>query len=230
MNKITFYDTETTGLPEWKIPSGDKKQPHLVSLTAIQCNANTEEILQRIDLIVRPNGWEIPQEVVDIHGITTEKAKDCGVYEPAAAGMLLELCRDSVRVSHNRTFDQRIIRIALKRYQDNETIEKWAEKEDHKCTMLMSKPIMELPPRGKWGWKNPKLEEAYKYFTGKTLENAHSSSADTGACMEIYFAMTREKPEETKSEEPVENPCPSCGKEWSNKLKQCPHCGEVCPF
>lgn len=227
MNKITFYDTETTGLPEWKIPSGDEKQPHLVSLTAIQCNADTEEILQRIDLIVRPNGWEIPQEVVKIHGITTEKALILGVYEPAAVGMLLELCRGSIRVAHNRTFDQRIIRIALKRYQNNETVDLWAEKEDHKCTMQMSKPIMKLPMNGRGGYKNPNLAEAYKHFTGKELKNAHSSSADTQACMEIYFAMTREKPAETKPD-PI---CWNCKGEWDAvQADECPHCGEKIPF
>ena len=184
MNKVTFYDTETTGLPDWKTPSGRENQPHLVQITAIQCNEDTEEILQRIDLIIKPIGWDIPQVVVDIHGIDKEKALDCGVWEPAAVGMLLELCNDSIRVAHNRTFDQRIIRIALKRYEDNETIDKWAEKDDHLCTMLSGKDAMGVK---KW----PNLKEALKFFTGKELINAHSSIADTEACMEIYFAMKK---------------------------------------
>lgn len=231
MEKITFYDTETTGLPDWKTPSGGENQPHLVQLTAIQCDAETEEILQRIDLIIRPDGWEIPQVVVDIHGITTEKAMDCGIPEPLVVRTLTELCRDSLRVAHNRTFDQRIIRIALKRYFDDGLIEQWAEKDDHKCTMLMSKPIMEMKPKGKWGWKNPKLVEAYKFFTGKDLgDKAHSSIFDTQACMEVYFAMLKYKKPEPEPE-PVKHPCVSCGKEWDTlKEDECSHCGEVIPF
>jgi DNA polymerase-3 subunit epsilon len=221
MNKITFYDTETTGLPEWKIPSGDEKQPHLVSLTAIQCDADTEKIIQRIDLIVKSEGWESQEKAFDAHGITKEHSIEVGLPEPLATRMLLELCRDSIRVSHNRTFDQRMIRIALKRYFDDIAIDQWAEKEDHKCTMLMAKPIMELPPYGRYGWKNPNLAEAYKFFTGKELQNAHSSSADTEACMEIYFAMQKyEKPEKKCNH-----------KNWDvTKQDVCPDCKTDVPF
>jgi DNA polymerase-3 subunit epsilon len=194
MKKIVFYDTETTGLPEWKIPSDDPKQPHLVQLAAIQCNAETREVLQKIDLIIRPDGWEISQEMTDIHGISHEKAVECGISEIAAVSMLLGFCNqeDTARVAHNRTFDQRIIRIALKRYDyfDTELMDYWAEKENHHCTMLMAKPIMQLPPYGKWGWKNPKLEEAYEYFCGKKLGgSAHNAMADTQACMEVYWVI-----------------------------------------
>jgi hypothetical protein len=31
--------------------------------------------------------------------------------------------------------------------------------------------------------------------------------------------------------EPVKNPCSSCGKEWDHtKTDECSHCGNVCPF
>jgi DNA polymerase-3 subunit epsilon len=186
MNKITFYDTETTDLPDWKTPSGGENQPHLVSLTAIQCNEDTEEIIQRIDLIIKSEGWESKEKAFEAHGITKEYSIEVGVAETLAVNLLLGLCRDSIRVAHNRTFDQRIIRIALKRYgYSEEEIELWAEKEKtHLCTMLSGKDAME---QSKW----PTLTESYKYFCNKELVNAHSSSADTEACMEIYFAMKR---------------------------------------
>ncbi len=206
MNLVTFYDTETTGLPEWKNPSGDEKQPHLVQLTAIQCNEDTEEILQRIDLVIKSEGWESHEKALEVHGITKEFSIEVGINEVDAVFMLLRLCENSTRVSHNRTFDQRIIRIALKRYCGQETIDKWAGKDDHKCSMLMAKPIMELKPKGKFGYKNPNLAEALKHFTGETLENAHSSIADTEACMKIYFAMKRL--EAQKKQDLIDNDLP----------------------
>jgi hypothetical protein len=77
-----------------------------------------------------------------------------------------------------------MIRIALKRYMDDEIIEKWAKKEDHICTMLSGKDAMQ---QKKW----PTLSESLKFFCDKELQNAHSSTADTEACMEIYFAMKK---------------------------------------
>lgn len=193
MNTILAFDTETTGLPDWKSPSDSDSQPHLVQLGALLYNADTREEIDRLDVIIKPDGWEIPEEVSKIHGITTEHALKVGIPEEEALERLLQMWRKPdttcTRLAHNKTFDQRIIRIALKRYSDEETMEQWAEKDDFKCTMQMAKPIMKLGKRGRYGYKSPKLEEAYRHFTGKELENAHSAMADTTACVEVYFAM-----------------------------------------
>lgn len=187
MNTVLFYDTETTGLPVWSTPSGDDSQPHIVQLGAILCDADTREVIERMDVIIKPDGWVIPDDVAEIHGITTEIALEKGIPEKEALEMFLKIRGDSPRVAHNRTFDQRIIRIACKRFADKEQTEKWAQKDDHECTMLASKKVMKMP--GKRGFKNPKLEEAYEFFTGNALENAHSAMPDAEACMNIYFAM-----------------------------------------
>lgn len=190
MNLGLIYDTETTGLPDWKSPSGGENQPHIVQLAALLADLDEKKVIQSMDVIVKPDGWVITDDTAEIHGITTEYAMDVGIPEEQAFDLFLSLWGgDRKRISHNRTFDQRIIRIATKRYCDEEIIDAWAEKETHDCTMLMAKPIMQLPPKGRYGYKSPKLEEAYKFFTGKDLENAHTAMADAQACMEIYFAM-----------------------------------------
>lgn len=179
---VFAYDTETTGIPDWKIPSDDPSQPHLVQLAGILADTDSREIISSVDLIIRPDGWEIPDEVAAIHGITTEKALQVGVPEPLALEMFMTLWDSRLRIAHNRTFDQRIMRIAAKRYGDNQMIERWADKDNHDCTMLGSKAPMGIT---KW----PKLSEAYEHFTGKPLENAHSAMADARACLEVYFGI-----------------------------------------
>ncbi len=194
MSKIIFYDTETTGLPDWKTPSGGDNQPHIVQIGALLVDVETREVVDTLDVIVKPKGWLIPQEMTDIHGITTEQALDVGIYEMDALEQFLELCGDHPLVAHNRTFDKRIIRIATKRYSDQATIEAWADnKERHECTMLMANKIMKLKQKGSNRAKYPTLEEAYEYFTGEKLEYAHNATVDAQACMEIYFIMKEQE-------------------------------------
>jgi DNA polymerase-3 subunit epsilon len=188
MKTILFFDTETTGLPVWKEPSGSNNQPHLVQLAAILCNADTREVISTMDVIIKPDGWEIPQETIDVHGITNEMALKLGIPEKQALEQFLELRGNADRVAYNKTFDQRIIRIATKRYSAEEVIEQWAIKDDFHCAMIMSKPIVKCPAKTRGKFKNPKLQEAYQHFFGESFEHAHSAMADTKACMKVYWA------------------------------------------
>jgi DNA polymerase III subunit epsilon len=191
MKPIIFYDTETTGLPDWKAPSESETQPHLVQLGAILADSETRKIISTLDLVIKPDGWVIPKEVSDIHGITEDIASAFGVPEKEAVQLFLSMWNGGDRVAHNKTFDQRLLRIALKRYfGDNEDLqEQWSEKDNHHCTMLMAKPIMQMLPKSRYGYKSPKLSEAYKHFTGKDLVDAHTAMADAKACMEVYWAI-----------------------------------------
>lgn len=176
---LLSYDTETTGIPNWKVPSDSPEQPHLVSLAAILVNAETREIVESMDVIVKPDGWEIPEETIAIHGITMEQAEKEGIPEKEALEMFLKMRGDHERVAFNKTFDQRIVRIACKRYLDEEQIEKWAVKDDHHCSMRMAKSVI--------GGKQPKLVEAYKHFTGEEMQGNHNAMADTEASMVVYW-------------------------------------------
>lgn len=188
LDTLFFYDTETTGLPNWKVPSDDECQPHVVQLGAILCNAKTKEVLQELDIIIKPDGWTIPQVTIDVHGITNEHALEVGIPEKDVLSMFLEMRASADRVAYNKTFDQRIIRIGLKRFFDEEIQEKWAIKEDHHCAMRMAQSVL--------GGKNPKLVNAYKHFIGEEMKGAHDAMADTRGCMAVYFAV-RDNPQVT---------------------------------
>lgn len=180
MAHIVVLDAETTGIPDWKMPSESEHQPHLVQLAAHLVNFESRKVVQTIDLIIKPEGWLIAPETLEIHGITYEHAMDVGVSEKQALELLLAMCAGRKRVAFNTTFDNRIIRIATKRYCSEEVINAWHEGE-YECAMIASRKIM--------GGKQPNLAEAYKYFTGKEIQNAHSAIGDVDACMEVYFAV-----------------------------------------
>ncbi len=189
-----FYDTETTGLPLFKEPSEHPGQPHLVQLAALLVDLEMRSEIASMDVIVRPDGWIIPDEVSAIHGITTEHAHQVGVSEENALGLFMELAGRGLRVAHNETFDARIMRIALMRYCGEKAADEWKER-PAACTANLSLKRCALPPTdrmkacGRFGHKTPKLSEAYRHFFGRDFENAHSAIADVKACRDVYFAI-----------------------------------------
>lgn len=198
MKLALVYDTETTGLPLFSEPSEDPRQPHIVQLAALLVDLDTSKILQGLNVIVRPDGWTIPDDVAAIHGITTEHASEVGVSESLAVGMFMELWGGRLRIAHNESFDARIIRIALKRFEaDPEPVADEWKAAKAECTARMATPICALPPTqkmiaaGRKHHKTPNLGEAYLHFTGKELEGAHSAMVDVKACLEIYSAIRR---------------------------------------
>lgn len=192
--KVLFFDTETTGLPLWGEPSGSEIQPHIVEIAAKLCEVKEDKVIliEGFEAIIKPDGWVIPKEVSDIHGITTEQALEEGIEEKEAVKKFIELHASSdLRSGHNLSFDDRILRIAFKRYFNDELAESYKEQPKF-CTMWESLNICQLPPteamlkRNMKGYKKPSLAEAYKHFTGKEMENAHRAMADVDAAIEVY--------------------------------------------
>lgn len=191
MRHALIYDTETTGLPVWKKHSGDPEQPHIVQLGALLVDLDTRKTAASIDLTVCPDGWTIPDEVTAIHGITTAQAEACGVPEPLALDCFMALWRQaSVRIGHNQSFDARIIRIAQHRAgYDTDVLDEWKQA-PAECTGLLAKPIIQMPPKGRYGYKMPKLTEAYEHFMGApSYRQSHTAMADALDCMDVYFAI-----------------------------------------
>lgn len=183
MNLILFYDKETTGLPLWKEPSEDPKQPHIVECAALLVDAETRKTVSSMSVVIRPDGWEIPAEVSAVHGITTEVASKVGIDEATALDVFLDLhSRAQVRVAFNESFDARIVRIAMKRFGFNDEDADKYKDAPAQCAMRMASPLVGL---GKF----PNLGEAYQHFFSKPLEGAHSALIDAQACRDIYFAL-----------------------------------------
>lgn len=184
--KLLPFDSETTGIPNWKLPSESEEQPHIVQLAALLVDSETKEEIASLDVIVKPNGWIIPQETIDIHGITNEMAMDVGIPEEEALQMFIDLyLKADLRIAHNTTFDNRIIRIGLKRHFPNVIPDdEWKDKERYFCTLNKFKKLV----GGKDGHT---LGEAYKYFTNKEFEGAHNAMNDTRACLDVYYGLTK---------------------------------------
>lgn len=189
--RILFYDTETTGIPDFGAPSESEHQPHMTEAAAFVVDSDTRQIINAMNMIVRPDGWTIPDDVSALTGITTEHALDVGIPESLVTECLLELWRGcELRVAHSQQFDARIVRIAIKRHIEpaDEIADKW-KAGFAACTAQLARPIVKLPKS-----KIPTLGEAYQHFTGKPLENAHRALPDAQACAEVYWAIREMAP------------------------------------
>lgn len=191
---ILFFDTETTGLPNFNERARHPSQPHIVQLAAILTDDDGKEMESHY-AIVKPDHWTIPKEASDIHGITDEIAKEYGISEHRVAALLLAMMwKASPTVAHNHQFDKFIARIAMRRYDlmTDADDERWKAM-PRVCTMLEMTDICAIPGKfGKSKW--PNLREAYKHATGKQLVDAHDALADVRACKEIYFWLKSQAP------------------------------------
>ncbi|KAA0579052.1 3'-5' exonuclease [Azospirillum sp. B21] len=194
MKTLLFYDTETTGLPDFKAPSDADHQPHITQLAALLTDEAGNK-LASLDLLVRPDGWTIPPDLQQLTGITMERAEAGGVPELVALSAFEALWRRAnLRIAHNESFDARILRIGFKRFAGICDPDEW-KNGPAKCTQVLSTPILKLPPTekmkaaGRNHHKSANLREAYEFFTGKPLSGAHNAMIDVMGVKAVWFAI-----------------------------------------
>lgn len=192
---ITAFDTETTGLPDFKARSNNPAQPHMVQLALVDYEDDGTEVSAH-SVIIRPDGWVIPAEMTAIHGISHERAMDEGIPEESAVQMFIAVqARSRLRVAHNESFDRRILRIAMTRAGIERDFIEAIEARQSYCTCTKAKPILKLPPTdrqlaaGFTGFKSPKLEECVRHFFSEELPGAHDALVDARTCARVYFAL-----------------------------------------
>src|SRR5690606_16856685 len=184
-----IYDTETTGLPkDYNAPPTDTDNwPRMVQI-AWQLHDKTGKLIENKNFIVRPDGFDIPFNAVQIHGITTEKAMKEGI--PLAE--VLEEFRNVLKQAqvlggHNLSFDQGILGAEFVRagldYQEIEL--------PIVDTMELSTEFCQLPG-GRYGkFKPPKLSELHEILFGDKFEEAHNASADVNATARSFMELLR---------------------------------------
>ena len=197
---ILFYDSETTGLPLWSEPSEHPDQPWVVSLSALLTDDEGQK-LASMDLMINPERkFEIPDEVVQIHGITNEQAAATGLPMPLVFKTFLALWEVADRrIGFGESFDARMVRIQLMRLfpdESEEFHEHW-KKAPAEDVMKMATPICKLPPTekmmaaGRKNYKQPKLVEAHLAIMGTEMRASHSAMGDVMATKALYFAMMK---------------------------------------
>ncbi len=186
---ILFFDTETTGKADLKRHPDDPCQPRLVQLAAILTDEVGSEI-SSVNLIVKPNGYEIPEDVVRLHGITNKLAHEVGIPINRTLHLFHRLATVAKsHVAHNIEFDQFILTGEFLR-QNFTTVP--FDHADSFCTMNGMTDHCKLP--GPYGNKWPTLQEAYQHAFGMGFKNEHDAMADVRACIALHFWLQKTNP------------------------------------
>jgi len=204
MKNILFFDTETTGLVVKGKPPTDKCQPLPVQL-GLKIDSYNGQEMGALNMMVRPDGWEISPGATVIHGITKETATDFGVHFITAIEMFLDYVSNvDVVVAHNLAFDATVMRRSVHLYSQM-VGEKYKDPFEDKlpiCTMLAAMNIVKAEHKGKlFGgkkrtgaqrWKWPKLSEAMLFFFNEEIEGAHDALVDVRACARVFYQLRKE--------------------------------------
>ena len=182
-----IIDSETTGLPRnWKAPISDLSNWPRVIQIAWAVFSKDGQPVESTTALIRPDGFVIPADVQQIHGITTERALAEG---RKLETVLLELSAaveksDSI-VAHNVRFDESVIsaeyiRLRLKPpFPGKKRI----------CTMMQSTDFCHI--KGPYGYKWPTLSQLHQELFKHGYAEAHDAGADVAACAKCFFELKR---------------------------------------
>lgn len=175
MEKILFYDTETTGIPPTRGRKFENREnyPWLLQISAILYTEDGKK-LRHIDYYVKRQGMRIDNS--NIHGITPEKLEREGEDIDFVIQEFKEICEETdLIVCHNYAFDSTIVLTELKRNK----IPDFLSKIPSFCTMTECS----------WLSRGISLQNLHFELFGKRFENHHDSLYDTEATANCFFKM-----------------------------------------
>lgn len=185
-----IFDTETTGLPrDYNAPVTDTDNWPRVVQIAWQLHDAKGELLEQVEYLIRPDGFDIPFESEQIHGISTALAERDGVpLSEAMEHFNKTLTRAKFNVGQNVGFDINVVGCELYR-------------------LGMDSPLLNLPvldtctevtaelckiPGGRGGkFKLPTLTELHRHLFGEPFGEAHNATADVEATTRCFLELIR---------------------------------------
>lgn len=173
---LVLLDLETTGT--------SAVRDRIVQIGLIKIYPNGEE--KPWDTLVNPgDGFHIPKEATDIHGITDEMVANSPKFEDVA-GILSKGLSDSDIGGYNVSFDLRFLETAFKRIDYPFDIEQFHLVDGYKI----------------FSYHHPRnLTAAVKQYLSETFEDAHDAAKDienTKRVLEVQFQIHSEFPRDVE--------------------------------
>ena len=181
-----IFDTETTGLPKrWNAPITDTDNwPRCVQI-AWQLHDELGNLIEHQDFLIKPEGFNVPYEAEQIHGISTALAEEQGVpLSEVLEAFNKAMDQTKFIVGQNVGFDVNIMGCEFHRKG-------------------VESPLTELPvldtctehtaelckiPGGRGGkFKLPTLTELHEFLFGEPFAEAHNATADVEATTRCFL-------------------------------------------
>jgi len=187
-----IFDTETTGLPKrWDAPITDTDNwPRCVQI-AWQLHDELGDLVEHQDFLIKPDGFNIPYEAEQIHGISTALAEEQGVpLQEVLVAFNKALERSKFVVGQNVDFDINIMGCEFHRMETE--------------SILVQLPVLDTCtehtaelckiPGGRGGkFKLPTLTELHEFLFGEPFAEAHNATADVEATTRCFLELVRKK-------------------------------------
>jgi len=211
--KIIIFDTETTGLPKSRqsLVTDTKEWPHIVQFSYIIYDMSTNKLEVVSDHIIKLAAEiDIPEESINIHGITKEISNENGIsIKEVIDKFMVDLTDCNLLIAHNLEFDMNMLIVELIRMNkiaklteddesmelNNSNYEKITNIEKY-CTMKETEKrcnIKAVSKTGKEYTKYPTLGELHYYLFRSYPKKLHNSLNDILICLRCYYQLIAKK-------------------------------------
>ncbi len=187
-----IFDTETTGLPKkWNAPITDTNNwPRCIQI-AWQLHDELGELIEHQDFLIQPDGFNIPYDAEQIHGISTQLAQEKGKPLTDVLELFNEaLSKTNFVVGQNVGFDLNIMGCEYHRKEIETKLNDLPVLDT--CTETTAK-LCEISG-GRYGkFKLPTLTELHQHLFNAPFAEAHNATADVEATTRCFFELIRKQ-------------------------------------
>lgn len=185
-----IFDTETTGLPRnWNAPITDTSNWPRVVQIAWQVHDDMGRLVENMDFLIRPDGFDIPFDAERIHGISTELAQQFG--DPLEDVLMLfnkALDKADFVVGQNVGFDINVLGCEFVRL---DLSSKMAEMPVLDTCTEVTAELCKLPGGRGGRFKLPTLTELHQFLFHVPFSEAHNATADVEATTRCFLELIR---------------------------------------
>ncbi|MFT6929731.1 MAG: DNA polymerase-3 subunit alpha, partial [Sediminicola sp.] len=185
-----IFDTETTGLPKrWNAPITDTDNwPRCIQI-AWQLHDDMGNLIERQDYLVRPEGFNIPYDAEQIHGISTELSLERGIsLAEVLEKFNIAMSKTKFVVGQNVGFDLNIMGAEFHRLQVENPLQELPVLDT--CTEHTAQ-LCQIPGGRGGKFKLPTLTELHQYLFGEPFGEAHNATADVEATTRCFLELVR---------------------------------------